>query len=359
MVDNSEIKNKSSQEEEIDLIELLGIIWSRRSFILKVAAIFFAIGTVIAVTTKNEFIATCKLMPESQEGMNSDLGGLGGLAGLAGINLNVGTTGMLTPELYPEIVQSTPFLERLVHAPLYFEAVDTTKTSFDFFKEQPPSFSSIIAEYTIGLPNKLKRLFSSSDEPKVESYNMIRYSKLEWDIMKEYSQRLTINVDPKTSIIEIQTKMPDPVAAAKLATLLVEELTKDITKYKIEKAQNNLIFVQERFEEVRETYEEKQRAVARFSDRNRNTSNSIIQTEYERLQNEMNIAFEVYKGLATQLEQAKIKVKEETPVFTVLEPVQIPTEKSSPNRKIIIVGFLFLGIIVSSLFITVKNYIKK
>jgi hypothetical protein len=41
--------------------------------------------------------------------------------------------------------------------------------------------------------------------------------------------------------------------------------------------------------------------------RNRNVVTSLAQAESQRLQNEYNLAFEVYKGLATQLEQAKIK----------------------------------------------------
>ena len=57
------------------------------------------------------------------------------------------------------------------------------------------------------------------------------------------------------------------------------------------------------------------------------------------------MAFEVYKGLATQLEQAKIKVKEETPVFSVLEPVMVPIDKSKPKRKIILGVFIFIGIL--------------
>jgi hypothetical protein len=59
---------------------------------------FLVIGLMIAFGSKVEYEASCKLMPENQEGMKSNLGGLGSLAGLAGINLDMGGTGALTPE---------------------------------------------------------------------------------------------------------------------------------------------------------------------------------------------------------------------------------------------------------------------
>jgi len=49
--------------------------------------------------------------------------------------------------------------------------------------------------------------------------------------------------------------------------------------------------------------------------------------------------------LSLQREQAKIKVQEETPVFKILNPVQVPIEKSRPHRSIILLGMMFLGIV--------------
>ena len=84
-------------------------------------------------------------------------------------------------------------------------------------------------------------------------------------------------------------------------------------------------------------------------------SSPFLEAEYQNLQNEMNIAFEVYRGLATQLEQARISVKERTPVFSVLEPVQIPLDKSEPKRKIILILSFALGAFVSITIVLIKN----
>ena len=52
----------------------------------------------------------------------------------------------------------------------------------------------------------------------------------------------------------------------------------------------------------------------------------------------------VTSELATQLEQAKINVKETTPILTIIKPVTVPYKKSKPQRMMILFAFTFLGI---------------
>jgi uncharacterized protein involved in exopolysaccharide biosynthesis len=80
------------------------------------------------------------------------------------------------------------------------------------------------------------------------------------------------------------------------------------------------------------------------------------------LQSDYQLAFEVYSQLAQQLEQAQIKVKEDTPVFSIVKPVTVPIEKSKPNRPLILIIWTFLGVVFAigwifgkQFFLTVKN----
>lgn len=350
-------KNKIVQEDEIDLVELAKIIWSKRKFIAKVTCMLVLIGLIIAFTSKVEYETTCKLLPESQESSMPDLGGLGGLAGLAGVDLSSfgGGGGVLTPEIYPEIVQSTPFLVKLINEKIRFERLDTTMSSLIYLKElDKSSLIVLIGEYTIGLPGKIKSLFSKDEDVTEKNEVYLRLSKEDWGIFEDFSDRLSVDVDSETGIINISVEFIDPIATTMLTDLMVKHLTEEVSNYKLEKTALNLDFVRERFTEAKQVYQEKQKEVARFVTRNRNITNPLVETEHKRLQNEMNIAFEVYKGLASQLEQARIKVKEDTPIFTVLEPVKIPVERSSPNRKLVILTSIFLGIFVSIVFIILR-----
>ena len=348
------------QDDEIDLIELFKVVWSARLFIIKVTSVFIVFGLIIALTGKVEYEASCKLMPENQEGIKSNLGGLGGLAGLAGINLNLGTTGSLSPQLYPQIAKSVPFQLELLETPVYFKKLDSTITSYHYFSEiDKPSLVGYFTEYTINLPGKIKKLFKSKDQSlKPDDKDLLVLTKDEWDLVENFQERFSISVDVETGIISIKTEMPDAFVAASLTNKVVKELTKRITDYKIEKVKLNLNFIQERYEESKKEYEFQQRKLALFTDQNRNITSSIIEAEYQRLQNDLNISFEVYKGLASQLEQAKIKVKEETPVFTVLEPVKVPVEKSKPRRGLILALSTLFGILSSSIYkiVTRNNF---
>ncbi len=346
------------KEDEIDVLELIHFFWSQRLLIIKITSVFVVIGLVIALTAKIEYEASCKLMPESYEGMNGSLGGLSGLAGLAGINLNASSHGSLTPDLYPEIVESTPFQLDLINEPLYFTKLDSVISSYSYFKEiDKPSLVGLLKSYTIGLPNKLKTLFSEENDTSIDTQDqkeIIKLSKDDWGLLESFRDRMEISVEP-SGVILISVKMPDSYAAANIVDILVKKLTAEITIYKIEKVKTNLEFILERYNESEKEYKEKQKEVAVYADRNKNITSSLVQTEYQRLQNELDISFEVYKGLAAQLEQARIKVKEETPVFTVLEPVRVPVDKSEPRRKLILIISLFIGLVTSTTFSFLKR----
>ncbi|KAA6311969.1 hypothetical protein EZS27_037013, partial [termite gut metagenome] len=46
---------------------------------------------------------------------------------------------------------------------------------------------------------------------------------------------------------------------------------------------------------------------------------------------------------AQQLQIAKAKVQEITPVYTVVQPATVPLRPSKPNKIMILIGFIFLG----------------
>ena len=102
-------------------------------------------------------------------------------------------------------------------------------------------------------------------------------------------------------------------------------------------------FIEERYAEAKKQFEQKQADLASFRDANRNFGSAIAKTNEERLSNEYTVALNVYSELAKQREQANIQVKENTPIFAVVEPVTVPIERSKPKRGLICVAFTFLG----------------
>jgi uncharacterized protein involved in exopolysaccharide biosynthesis len=156
---------------------------------------------------------------------------------------------------------------------------------------------------------------------------------------------LTISLDDKKGYITLTANMPEPVAAAQLAQAAFDILQKYITKFKIEKVQSDLDFVQERYDEAKSNFEEVQARRAKLRDANMNTTRYSALAELEKLDAEYALRQGVYNSLAQRVEQAKINVKETTPVLTIINPVTIPRQKSKPRRAMILFAFTFLGVV--------------
>jgi uncharacterized protein involved in exopolysaccharide biosynthesis len=69
----------------------------------------------------------------------------------------------------------------------------------------------------------------------------------------------------------------------------------------------------------------------------------------------VNISESIVQQLASQVEQAKLQVNKDTPVFTTIKPVTIPFERSAPKRSLIVISFAFLGLVFSTGYILVKE----
>ncbi len=69
----------------------------------------------------------------------------------------------------------------------------------------------------------------------------------------------------------------------------------------------------------------------------------------------MNLAYGVYNATAQQLETAKMKVQEQTPCITVIEPASVPIYQSKPRKSVILIGFMFLGAVCAMGYILSKD----
>jgi uncharacterized protein involved in exopolysaccharide biosynthesis len=130
-------------------------------------------------------------------------------------------------------------------------------------------------------------------------------------------------------------------------------LQESVINFKIQKSKEQLNFIQQRFLEKEKDFKAVQSKLARFQDRNQNIQSAQAQTILKDLQSQYDLAFGVYSELAKQLEAQQLQVKQNTPVFTVINPVAIPIEKSAPKRFIILFLWSFLGLIfgIGSIFI--------
>jgi uncharacterized protein involved in exopolysaccharide biosynthesis len=356
-----EIKEKIDSTDEIDLIEVFKKIWSERKFIFKVVAVFFVIGLIIAFGTPKEYKAETTLFVETS-GSSSMNGLLQQFGGLAGINLTgAKENDNINPELYPNIVESSPFLVEVLNKKVTYSKDSTNITVYNYLsKHIKRSVVDIVMACTIGLPGKVIGLFkkkTNNEEVIPRLDTIINFTQEEQGIVNALKGRIEVTSDENK--VTISVEMPEPLAAAQLANFVYQNLTKYIIDNKIQKASRDLDFITNQTSEAKVRFTNSQERLAVFRDANRNINTSSFKMDEERLQNEYTLAFNVYNGLSQQMEQAKIKVQEKRPVFMVLDPVKVPLNKSKPKRGIIIFFVVLFGFIIGVGAIFLKKAIKK
>lgn len=353
---------KPSSNDEIDLIEVIRHIWNGRWLIAKITGIFIILGLVIALASPNQYKAEARLLPEAQDAQGGASALLRQFGGLGGFNLPGGGNGAdaIRPDLYPDVLKSTPFFVDLMGQKIKVKKEGNIEEIevLTYLTESTAGFSltRIIKKYTIGLPGTIIGWFRSDDKDDQSSSESLNYPKIthlnqkEFEIVKNLRTRINASIDERTGVITVSAEFSEPFLTAQIADFSVNYLTDYITKYRIEKANKDLDFVKERYAEKENEFHKAQQVLAQFRDANRNIVTAAAQTEEQRLQDQYNLAFNVYNSLAQQLEQALIKVQEETPVIKILEPVQVPNERSAPRRSLILLvnGFLgsFIGVMV-------------
>ncbi|WP_298766034.1 Wzz/FepE/Etk N-terminal domain-containing protein [uncultured Polaribacter sp.] len=354
--------DQSLNEDSIDVIALLKEFWFARKTIVMITLCFFLIGLFVAIFSVNQYTASTTIVPVGQG--KSAGGNLGGLASLAGINLggnDVRTE--ISPELYPQIVNSIPFQLELLNTKLKLKELDTLIAYRDYYLEiHNPGVLASIRKYTIGLPGLVISALKSDTEKVAiqtdDKNQIIEISKKDYDLIKILESQINLLVNAKEGFISIDVTMSDPVASAQM-TLRAQELLQEYAiAFKTQKSIEQLEFTKSRFLEKEKEFNAKKIKLALFQDQNNAINTALARTKLLELQSDYNLSFTIYSELAKQLESERLQVKKDTPIFTILKPVTIPKIKSAPKRLLIIIAFVFLGFILSLGYVKGKEWYK-
>lgn len=348
------------QDDEIDLIQLAKTLWKGKNTIIVSIVVAAILGVAVALLSPKAYTTSSTMVPQvSSKG--SSLGGLSSLAAMAGFNLDMsGGAGPLSPVIYPQILQSVPFQLELMNTPFTFSDSPEPVSIYTYYTEiAKPGVLSQLKKYTIGLPFVILKALKSDDPESAISggSGMVALTEKQEEIRKIMEENVSLVADMKEGYLTLSVTMPEAVISAEVGIKVQEMLQRYITEFKIAKAADQLKFVEERYAEKKAEYEKAQARLAAFRDRNKNVTSAIARTEEERLNGEFNIAYNVYNELAKQVEQARIQVKEDTPVLSVIKPVVVPIEKSKPNRPMILAIWLFLGIVAGVGIVLGKGYL--
>lgn len=332
--------------DEIDVMELIRKLLSGWKLILLYCGIAAVVGLVIGFSRPKEYTAGSKLAPEITDKRS---GSLQSLAGMAGINLeSMSTSDAVYPDLYPDIVSSTPFIVELFSVPVEFEShKETVKTDvYDYLKNYTRTawWSKVISAPMKGLGFVMKKIRGEKEE--VEGYASLNPQALtpeQQKIAKALSESISVAVDKKTQVISVSVTTQSAKVSFALCEEIISRLQEYVSNYRTEKSRQDVKYYERIFEEAKSAYFSAQQTYAKYVDANQGVVRQSVLIEQERLQNEMALAYQIYNSAAQQLQVVKAKVQQETPVFAVINPPTQPTKPSSTSKMMTLLVTVFLG----------------
>lgn len=339
-----DVQDPENDELEIDWMEILRKIIAIRKTLYKAAGVGVVLGIIIALSIPKQYTVTVTLSPE----MGGDKAG-GGLASLASSFLGGAATSnspdALNATLAPDIVASTPFILELFNTRVQTLDAELDTTLVTYLDEQKQPWWGYIKSAPSLAIGVIKSLFTEEVDT-ISVLNPFQLTKEEYLKVKKLREVITADVDKKTAMTTVTVTLQDPKVTAIVADSVVGKLQQYIIDYRIKKAKEDCAYLEELYKERQQEYYQAQSKYAHYFDTNRNIAFQSVRAEQERLQNDMNLAYQVYSQVAQQLQVARAKIQEEKPVFAIIEPAIVPLLPSSTSRKAIIIGFIFLSIAI-------------
>jgi len=338
----------------IDLAQIAKTLLLHKKAYLTIMPIVFVIACIFILSQPRYYRSEVKLAPEWNDPSGSMSGSLSSLASTFGVNLGgkMASVDAFSPELYPDIVTSSNFIVKLF--PAKISTKDNATCNYYIYikdKQKSPWWNNII-EGAKGLVAKKKQIDTFNGVGKVNTFML---TKTQDDIVKNIESKIKCTVDKKTSVISITVEDQDPCVSAEIAILVKNNLQSFITDYRTSKARKDLAYTKKLYLEAKSNYEKARRLYASYSDANQDVMLESYKSKVDDLENDMQLKYNIYSMLTTQLQQAMAKVQERTPAFTELTSASVPQKPAGPKRMIFVLATMFFCFIIISFYVIIKE----
>lgn len=342
-----EEKNK---QEKIDLLTIFRKIVRRKRLFYKVLPITFIAASVFILGFPRDYTTDIKLAPELSSSPGSMGGTLSSLASSFGFDISdLQTTDAITPLLYPNLMEDNKFICSLFNIQVVSADKKINTTYHDYLKKkQKPIFWLVPIDW-------IKNLFVSNNAAGESQTNPYQLNRTENDIANAVRGNISIKVDKKTAIITIETKAQDPLICQTIADSVKEHLQDFIIDYRTNKARIDYEYYKKLTAEAKSDYEKARQKYASLSDASTHVTLKSVELKMEDMENDLQLRFNTYTTLNTQLQAAKARVQERTPAFTVIKGAEVPIKPSSPKRMFFVAACLLIAFVVTSIYILAKD----
>ena len=341
---------------EADLLNIVGKVLARWKFVFAVTFCFAVFGVIIALSTVKRYTTEVVVAPESSSTFSAS--GLGSLASMVGLDLGMSeSSDAIYPMLYPDIVSSLPFLSSLFEVRVRDIDENFDTTYYHYLKKyQQRTWLDAVKDVPKNAVKWVKDLVSpSKNRVAVDKFNPYALSREQMAMVEQINDAIGVFVDKKTNVLTLSFTDRDARVAAIMADTITYRLQKIITEYRTKKAVDDCNYIESLYWVAKDSMEVAQKRYADFVDSNRNVTKELANIEKERLMADKELKTTLYSQWAQQLQLARAKVQEKTPVFVTLKPAAISVRASSMGRAMMLILYTFVGFIFSVAYILLKE----
>lgn len=345
-------EKEKKKSEVIDLREIAKKIWARRKLFYKAWPITFVLACAWILPVPRTYTAEVKMAPEAESGSTG--GALGSLASSFGIDLGAmpSTDDAIQPFLYPQLFESNEFIVSLFDIEVCNDAGDLKTNYYDYLAHyQKKTFYKVPFKWAV---RKLKGLFSTKkilgggEDGKIDPFNLSESDAL---LVEAVKKNIICSVDKQYFVITITVTDQDRKICATMADSVRIRLQDFITDYRTQKARVDAEYYEKLTAEAKADYEDALAQYSRFCDANRNSILQSYLSKRDDLENDMQLKFNTYTAMKTQLQSSLAKVQERTPAFTLLQSATMPIRPTGPKRMLFVIGMLILVTICLGVYI--------
>ena len=328
----------------IDVIDIVKKLWAKKKLFAKTLPIAFIMASIYIMGLPRYYTTDIKLAPEL--GGTSMSSTLGSLASSFGFDLdNLQTNDAITPLLYPDLMEDNGFVTSLFNVRIKSKDGSIKTTYHDYLKkDQKPVIWTVPIDWVKNLFNK-----EQTGEPDViDPYNL---SKDEDGIAGSIRDKIKINFDKKTAVISISIKDQDALICKTIGDSVKERLQDFITNYRTSKARTDYEYYLKLTMEAKQDYEKARQRYGSMADANSKVALRSLEMKLEDMENDLQLRYNAYTTLNTQMQASKAKVQERTPAFTVIKGASVPIKPSEPKRMIFVAFIVLLTFVGTSFYI--------
>lgn len=317
----------------IDLRKAFKIIWAEKHLFYKSLPIAFILACAYIFSLPRYYATDTKLAPEMENSLGK--GSLGSIASSLGLNIGeIQTTDAITPLLYPDLMEDNGFITSLFNVKVKSKDGKINTIYYNYLKnlQKKPWWISIFS--------------TEKNENNIKSTDAYDLSRKDDEIASTIRDIISLHVNSKSGVISITVQDQNPFICKTMADSVREKLQTYITNYRTNKARSDYEYYKKLTLNAKQEYEKVRRQYASMADASTHVSLKSVELRMEDLENDMQLKFNTYTNLNNQLQAAKAKVQERTPVFTILKGAAVPIKPAGPKRMIfvaVITLLTFLG----------------